>query len=461
MRKTEKVARYIEDEKFQKIPGRVIEKAKDCLLDYLGSCLAGSKTQAGRLTFDLIQKLFPPGNCPLIGTNLRSTVPGAVWGNGVSGSAWDYDDGHRAPLKGERRGAALGQAAGHPGAAVIPAALAFSFEHSASGPHLLESIVVGYEVGLRIAASRRPSTVLANVTGNWATFGAAVSGGKVLDLSAETLENLLGVAAGNLINPPSRISLTNMTMIKESVGWAGLTGAVACFMAQAGITGLPDVLDNENFYECSFFDDLGEDYATMNVYFKPYSCCRIMHPALDAALSMRRDHDILIDDIQMILVETSPKAAGMTNHQPRTIEEAQYSIPFCLATILKYGKLTPALMQTRHLNDPDILSLAHKVRIAVDQAQDKEGRGARFPRNTAARVTVTMGRGMFSSYVDSPTGDPETPLMRHQIIEKFKEMAGGTLGHEAVEKALRFVLNLDEKRRIADLAGLLMVDCSR
>lgn len=454
---TARVAHYIRHERTATVPLSALEKAKDCLLDHLGACFVGSTTRASELTNGLIQTLLPAGNCPLIGTDVQSSVLGAVWGNGVSASAWDYDDGHRAPLRRDIAGESLGQAAGHPGVAVIPSALAFGIEGSSSGVRLLESIVVGYEVGVRIAASRRPATVLANVTGNWGTFAAAVAGGKILGLESESLENVIGLAAGSLLNPPRRISLVNMTMIKESVGWAGMTGAVACFMAQAGITGLREVLDNPGFFEGAYFDDLGKNYVILDVYFKPYSSCRMMHPALDAALALKRSHGIEVGDIGEILVETSLKAAGMINPQPETIEEAQFSIPFCVATILRYERVTPEVMGSSHLRDRETLDLSGKVRVTTDKPQGGNPEEARFPRKTAARVTIRAGRGNYSVYVDTPKGDPEDPLTRGEVIDKFREASLERAGGRGVEELLDFVLNLEKKKSLRELTPLLRV----
>ena len=453
---TRKVARYIEAEGAERIPPSVIDQAKYCLLEHLGACLIGSSTLMSRLTFNLVKSLFPAGNCPLIGTDFQSNVLGAIWGNGVSASSWDYDDGHRLPLRKVPITQALGHAAGHPGSVVIPSALAFAFDKSATGLKLLESIVVGYEVGVRIASSRRPHTVLANATGNWGVFAAAVSAAKILELPARTIENLLGVAAANLINPPGRVVLQNMGMIKESIGWSGVTGAASCLMAQSGITGLAEILDNEKFFDETFFEDLRENYEIMKVYFKPYSSCRMSHPVIDAAISIRQDHGINVADIKRIVVKTSLKALAMNNCEPRTIEEAQYSIPFCVATALKHGKVSPSVMQDCDLRDPTIHHLCAKVQIVQDEKQNRnQQEEALFPRKTAGGITVITEGETFSAYSDCPKGDPENPIGRGQLIEKFLESSQTKLSQKIAQEILSFVLSIEEHKDLAALRSVL------
>ena len=81
---------------------------------------------------------------------------GAAFVNSTATSILDLDDGHRGPL-------------GHPGAAVIPSALAVAQETNASGLALLASVVAGYEVCTRVGASERRRSYH---TGNWSGFGA-------------------------------------------------------------------------------------------------------------------------------------------------------------------------------------------------------------------------------------------------------------------------------------------------
>ena len=66
----------------------------------------------------------------------RLSAPGAAWANGVLANVLDYDDGHRITK-------------GHPGAMVIPAALATAEAVGASATAFLEAVLVGYEVALR------------------------------------------------------------------------------------------------------------------------------------------------------------------------------------------------------------------------------------------------------------------------------------------------------------------------
>ena len=93
-----------------------------------------------------LREAYGDGRCALWLTGERASPAAAGFYNVLVAARLDLDDGHR-------------MARGHPGAAVIPAVLAEADRREASGlavddAAILRAIVVGYEVGLRIAGAR-------------------------------------------------------------------------------------------------------------------------------------------------------------------------------------------------------------------------------------------------------------------------------------------------------------------
>ena len=77
-------------------------------------------------------------------------------------------------------------------------------------------------------------------------------------------------------------------------------------------------------------------------------------------------NNINIAEVKKIIVETSLKAKELDNRQPCSIEEAQYSFPFCIATALKCEKVTPDVMRDTDLIDPAIMDLCAKIYLQLD-----------------------------------------------------------------------------------------------
>jgi 2-methylcitrate dehydratase PrpD len=97
--------------------------------------------------------------------------------------AFELDDYHNAKL--------------HPGAVVIPAALAIAEEINASGEKLLLAIAAGYEVMIRSSLALEPSAARLrgwHLTGACGPFGAAAACAVLLGLDAERTAWALGLA---------------------------------------------------------------------------------------------------------------------------------------------------------------------------------------------------------------------------------------------------------------------------
>lgn len=92
------------------------------------------------------------------------------------------------------------------------------------------------------------------------------------------------------------------------------TGILAALLAKRGFTGAKDILDGENGFwrmvssdRCDFERmtiGLGKEYEILKVGFKPYSCCRLFHPVIDAALELVRSYKINVNKVEEIVIET-------------------------------------------------------------------------------------------------------------------------------------------------------------
>ena len=105
--------------------------------------------------------------------------------NGASGHAFELDDVHE-------------EAINHPGAVVIPAALALAEDLNCSGRDLLEAIVIGYEAMGRAGIAVGPTShMLAGFhpTSMSGVFGAAAAAGRLLNFGATELNHAFGIAS--------------------------------------------------------------------------------------------------------------------------------------------------------------------------------------------------------------------------------------------------------------------------
>jgi 2-methylcitrate dehydratase PrpD len=433
----QKVAHRVCELRPEDIPAAAIDQAVWCVLDLLGAALAGFGQASARSVRAFARGFCPPGSSGIWFTAESLSPAGAAFCNAAAGSALDLDDGHRA-------------AGGHPGAALIPSLLAVAQPLNAPGRDVLAALVVGYEVAVRAAAARHPATLDTFSTGRWCGFGAAAVQCWLEGRGPEILSQALAISG---IHAPLQSASAYSRIghhVKEGIPWATFTGLAAVDLAAQGFIGPLDIWDHPAYYDGRrILDGFGRDWAILGTYFKPYACCRWLHAALDAWQAIAGqgiDHR----EVERIEVFTFQRAVDLPNApDPASLEQAQFSLPFCLAVAALEGPGALLPLPVDLLGQPRLASFARKVNLQLDLALEAE-----FPAQAGARLAVHTTKGVFSGQVDHPRGDPVHPLSVEELTSKFFILAGHLLEHEAAERILRAVLNL-RHGRLDGLASVL------
>lgn len=418
----------------------VLHQASRCVLDLVGVAIAGTRTSMTEISARFAYDQFGPGKATVIGSRRSLSVTGAAWVNCSAASALDLDDGHR-------------MAMGHPGACVIPAALAIAEMTGASGREFLAAIVAGYEVAVRASVARVPwYKERMYSSGIWGVFGAAAAAGKLLGFDEATLQSAIGNAASHGSFPPGGLQ-ANYSMVKEVIGWAGMTGCAAALLAQQGFIGPENVMDYSGRWDTAqLVDGLGnpDRYAILSAYFKPYAVCRWAHSSVDAVLDLAGRHGLQPEEIEKILVETFYEVTRLVNYAPRNAIAAQFSIPFALAVALLYHRIEPGDVSEENLLKPEVLDLAQRVEVVVDPEINGQ-----FPAKTIARVTMHTRQGRFQATVEYPRGNPENPLSDDDLRAKFRSLTAKIVGEKTCEKLQAAILDLARARDVTSLTQLL------
>ena len=337
------------------------------------------------------------------------SIAGAAMANAAAASALDIDDGHRG-------------AAGHAGAGVIPAALAVGQATGAQDAQILDAIALGYDVALRVATSRPLATIETYSSGRWVSYGAAVAAGRLLGLDAGQMAHAMAIAgAEGPISFPTGSSKFQGSTVKEVIPPAVIAGLTAAFRARAGATGPLDLLDNEDRFTRSVLTGgLGETWWLQQCYLKPYACCRYMHAAVDAILTLRQPGKPILN----LRIETFPQGLRLSNARtPGTLEGGQYSFYFSCALAALHGAEALQPVDPTRLSDPEVLGLAGRIELVAH-----DDFAASFPRGTPCRVIMDQGEGPQILTVQQPLGDVANPMSRAQVTEKFRRISAVSVG---------------------------------
>ena len=385
-----------------------LETAKRAVLDLLAAAFAGLDVLPVRAVTASAGTIFSKGASTLWFSDKSLTAPGAAYVNSTLASAQDLDDGHR-------------QAMGHPGASVIPAALAVAEETKASGMELLTAIVVGYEVAIRIAAARDHEALDTLATGRWCGFGAAAVAGRLRGMCPDKLAEAMSIAG---VQAPglsaAGYSSVMGNSVKEGIAWSTLTALCALAPAERGFTGPLDILDHPDYYfPEKIVSGLGKTFAIEQIYFKPYSCCRWIHSAIDALCAMMAEYNLDAEKMTGLDVHLFERALRLNNYpDPDSLEGAQYSIPFCLAVAAVAGKNALLPLRPGLLCREEITGLARKIQLFEDTALTDL-----FPETVPARVTVHTRNDSYTRLVKHPEGDPANPMQWQKIENKLRRLS--------------------------------------
>jgi len=438
-----------------RLPEPVVRKARLCVLDYLANVYGSLELDAVRRVVACVRGRNGPAQATALGCGFRTGVRDAAFLNGVTAEAIEGQDGVRF-------------GGNHPGAAVIPAALAVAEARDLGGAAVLEAVVAGYETANRIAAALHPHHTLAGFlpTGTCGAFGAACAAGRLLGLDAGGLLHALG-NAGTLVPVSMAEQLMGGYTIKiVQGGQAADAGIAAAELARAGITGAPYVLEgsalNGGFARITtgaepalerVTDRLGRHYTLSDVYFKPYTACRHTHGAAQATLDLVREQGVFAEEVEAVTVHTygiAVLAVGKGLRENDTFVSAQFSIPYVVAACMRDGDLGPAQLTEKRVADPELRALARKVAVVCDEELNRV-----YPERTSTRVEMRLKGGrQLVRQVDIPKGDPRDPMEQDDLAKKLMRFAGPR-DTDRLGRAMEKVLALESVTSIRELTELV------
>ena len=436
------IADFVNGLEWERLDVSVQAAARLCVLDALGAMLVGTLTPVARVTADYAARTWPGDEATVYASGYRTSVLGAAFANGSATNGTDIDD--------------CGiYTWGHPGAQLVPTALAMCEAGEHTGQALLESLVVGYEIAFRAGRCNHDFHDLYRSCGSWGAVACAAVAARLMRLSPSHTLQALGIADYDSPILPMMRDVDHPAMVKHGIGLGALTGIMSAQLAECGFTGTPALMTSEMYAD--WVGDLGARYLIAGgVTWKRHSCCAWTHPALLAVQKLRELHSIPIEKVARIEIETYEEACRLHVRLPHTTEEAQFSLPWVVAAMLIDGELGPDQVLDRRLQDPAIRRLAACVETHADAeltrlhalTEDFEPEGI-----DAATVRIELDDG---SVVDSGLVDMAVrPMSRGEVEGKFRRIARRVLADKSCEQVIELVNGLESESSVAALVDVL------
>ncbi len=441
----EKLVDFACETTYENLPKEVIRQARVCLLDLVGAACAGATALPGHVVTGIIEDMGGAPQAVLIGRKEKIPALTAALGNGLYAHSHELDDLHRSSIL-------------RPGSPIIPAALAAAEKIGASGKDLLTAIVVGYEVGIRIAEALTPTHYnFWHTTGTCGTFAAAIAACKVMKLNREQMINALG-HAGTQAAGLMELHYSPEGMISKPLhaSKAAQNGLFSALLAAGGYTSTRTILSGEKGFLKVFaphakfekvMEGLGDSFQIMDISFRLYASTRNTHAGIDLGLRLR-EQGIKPEDIELLRIQTYSVARELVGDPfPTTIYEAKFSLPFCVSTALVYGHVGIEDFSYERLHDPVLGDLMSHCTVEVDPILD-----ANYPEKWAAKLSVILRDGtVLHEQTDYPKGDPENKITFEELQTKFRRLSSMLLPPSKIEVWLEQILKVDKFDNIADM----------
>jgi len=448
---TTELAAYSAGLDFATLPAEVQERTRFLVLDLVGNILRGRHdAESTPALLSAVRALgLAAGGSAVLGDSARYTPAGAALLNGALAHSLDFDDTHAAGTL-------------HPGAPVIPAALAAAEMTGADGRTVLSAIVAGYEVTCRLAVALPGGDHYDrgyHPTATCGAFGAAAAAARVFGLGAKGMEDAFGIALSQAAG--SLQFLANGAWTKRfQVGWSAMNGLAAATLAREGFRGAAEAFEGKAGFLRAYAPNprperavrgLGTEFELMQTAVKPYPSCRYGHACVDAAIALRAELGLKPDEIEAVTMGLPNKGMLLVGaplaykQNPQNVVDGQFSGPFVVACGLATGQMgwdSYALLQ-----DPAVRSLLPKISCVEDPDIQ-----ALFPDYMAGKLTLRARGQEHVRLVKVAKGEPENFLTEAELRAKFHGLADAVLGHDRAVQLADAVLGLD---RAADVNGVM------
>lgn len=444
--RTARLAAFAAGLRFGDIPAHVIARTEELMVDWLGSAVAGRRSQPVHRIEAFARTMGPAdGASELLTSGARGSALFAAMVNAAASHVAEQDDVHNGSVF-------------HPATVVFSPALAVAQALGSNGRQLLASCVAGYEVGIRIGEFLgRSHYKVFHTTGTAGTLAAAAAVGNLLELDARAMLHALG-SAGTQSAGLWEFLRSGADSKQLHTAHAASAGLMAAWLARDGFTGAADILEGPQGLAAGtstdadpsrLTDGLGLRWATTETSFKWHASCRHTHPAADALLEVMNTHRLAATDLRRVITRVHQGAIDVLGPvvDPVSVHQSKFSMGTVIALAAVHGHAGLSEFDSEALAERT-QQIARRVEMVLDPEVD-----AAYPRRWIGKVTVHTADGrVLDGRIDEPKGDPGNTLSRAEVRAKALRLcAYGGLDEAAAEAAIARLWNLTSTTQVGRL----------
>ncbi len=442
------LSNYMAEAARRPLPAAVVEKTKHIILDTIAAMVSGSELPPGKFAIQFARAYKGDKVSTVVASNVLCGPIEAAMCNGMLAHSDETDDTHPPSQS-------------HPGASVVPSALAVGEQFGNDGTRFLRAVALGYDIGPRVTitmgklqymvATHRSTHALSG------TFGSAAAAACAAGLTAQQMRWVLSYTAQQAGGLASWQRDTDH--IEKSFDFGGMparNGVTSALLVQAGGTGVDDILSGaDNFLDAFvpkngaelLIEKLGERYEVTRTNFKKWTVGAPIQAPLDAMENLLKRSPFEANQVKEVKVRVAADEATIVDN--RTIPDICLQHLVAVMVVDKTVTFRSAHDVAR-MKDPAVLRERAKVNLVHDESLER----LMPKRVTIVEVTLTDGK-VLTERVEAVRGTADNPMTRDEVTAKARELMTPVLGAAPTAKLMERIFDLENVKNLRDLRPLL------
>ncbi len=439
---------YMAEAARRPLPAPVVEKTKHVILDTIAAMVSGAELPPGKFAIQFARNYKGDRVATVVASNVLCGAIEAAMCNGMLAHSDETDDTHPPSQS-------------HPGASVVPSALAVGEQFNNDGARFLRAVALGYDIGPRVTITLGKLQYMVDTHRSThalsGTFGSAAAAACAAGLTAQQMRWVLSYTAQQAGGLASWQRDTDH--IEKSFDFGGMparNGVTSALLVQAGGTGVDDILSGaDNFLDAFvpknsadlLIEKLGERYEVTRTNFKKWTVGAPIQAPLDAMENILKRTPFTADQVKQVTVRVAADEATIVDN--RTIPDI--CLQHLIAVMVVDKNVT---FKTAHdvarMKDPAVLAQRAKVNLVHEEALERL-----MPKRVAI-VEVTLNDGkVLADRVEAVRGTADNPMTRDEVAAKARELMTPVLGAATTAKLIERIFDLENLKSVRDLRPLL------
>lgn len=434
---TADIGRFLHEIRYDQLPADVLPVVRDAFTDTVGVVMAGIDQPVSVILRNTLVEPSGRAEARACLSSHRVAGPDAALLAGAIAHALDYG---------------CQTMSGHPGGVLVPAILAEAEVLGSSGQDMVTAFVAGYEVWCEVwrrnklyhKAGWHPTALLG-------PLASAAACSVLRKLSAEKAQMAIAIAASHAGGLFSNFG--SMTKGYHS-GLASRNGVIAARLAEAGMTGGPDALENPQGYLVAFSSggtpdlesasQLGRDWylPRYKLQFKMHPSCFFMHRSFEGTMNMLGGRKLDPEQVESVEVEMGRGQVTVLVHdRPQNQYQAQFSGQFGIAAAIVLGKFGVPEIADEVVARADMQAFYPKVKLVPVDEYDP--RDPVFSPTERVVIRMKDGEVLDTGPIATIPGYAAEPLTTEELWGKFAACTAQTHSEQGARELFALLQRID------------------